>query len=382
MEKQKYESFSLTLMVNHACNLRCNYCYTGSKFSRAMVTATGDRAVRLAIDSTRAGGRLDLGFFGGEPLLEASRIRGWIQYAQIAASAKDIGVVPNLTTNGTIASPEARELMYDPELQLAISCDGSADTHDWHRQLPNGTGSFDLVRRTLDELVSAGRDFQVVMVIRPDTVAGLADNLRFLHAIGVRRFELSLDLWSKWTREDAALLATAIGEAGEFWRSTLPDLSINWFDTKLVSLVGVPEVGDSVICGYGDGEVAVAPSGNLYPCERLIGEDASDNAARLSGHVMSGEDFLFSPAGERAADACQDCAIRDMCSTTCRCSNFVRTGDVTRPDGLLCLLDKCAHQEALKLVMQSSTPNRKTKKENHHERTRRDTGSVRRASCS
>ena len=28
----RYQQFGLTLLVNHACNLRCAYCYTGEKF--------------------------------------------------------------------------------------------------------------------------------------------------------------------------------------------------------------------------------------------------------------------------------------------------------------------------------------------------------------
>ena len=68
------DQFHLVLMVNHACNLRCTYCYTGTKFSRKMPEAVGRKCIDRALRSIRPGGVLELGFFGGEPLIEAALI--------------------------------------------------------------------------------------------------------------------------------------------------------------------------------------------------------------------------------------------------------------------------------------------------------------------
>lgn len=366
-------------MVNHACNLRCKYCYTGSKFNRRMLPGMGDKAIRRALASTRTGGRLDLGFFGGEPLIEADRIREWIQYANIVAFKWDVKVVPHLTTNGTILTDEARTLLFDPGLELAISCDGAASTHDRHRIFPDGRGSAQQVRQTISELVAQGRNFQVIMVIRPDTVGDLPANLESLRALGVRHFNLSLDLWTEWSRRDTERLETAIAAAGRFWRSELPNVAVNIFDTKLAHLAGAPIAETVTICGYGHGEIAVAPSGNLYPCERLIADDAAGNPARLPGDIHQGDDFLtHDEADPRAATACNSCAIQTECSTSCRCRNFVRTGDVSRPDGLLCLLDKCSFREALKVITQ---PINESEKQNHERAHRTDPETLLRARC-
>ena len=68
----RYDRFHLVLMTTHACNLRCDYCYTGRKFRRAMPLEIGLAAIRRAARSLCPGGTLELGFFGGEPLLEAA----------------------------------------------------------------------------------------------------------------------------------------------------------------------------------------------------------------------------------------------------------------------------------------------------------------------
>jgi sulfatase maturation enzyme AslB (radical SAM superfamily) len=62
----RYQHFGLVLMVNHACNLRCDYCYTGAKFSRRMSRSIAEKAIDRALDSLETGGTLELGFFGGE----------------------------------------------------------------------------------------------------------------------------------------------------------------------------------------------------------------------------------------------------------------------------------------------------------------------------
>jgi hypothetical protein len=77
---------------------------------------------------------------------------------------------------------------------------------------------------------------------------------------------------------------------------------------------------------------------------------------RLPGHSLEGEDFLSFPAAEsRSAAPCSVCGIRALCSTTCRCANYVRTGRVDQPDGLLCLFDQICWRETAR-VLSGSLP--------------------------
>jgi radical SAM protein with 4Fe4S-binding SPASM domain len=133
-------------------------------------------------------------------------------------------------------------------------------------------------------------------------------------------------------------------------------VAINWFDEKLAGMANVPNT-PSARCGFGVGEIAVAPSGWLYPCERVIGEDRDDNPMRLPGHVTQGKDFLgYLPAPEKSAAECDACTMTSLCDTTCRCSNYIRTGRVDRPDGLLCMVNQCCAQETQRVVRRRSTP--------------------------
>jgi len=339
--------FGLTLVVNHCCNLRCDYCYMGAKTGVRMEPGVGRRAIDRAAASVERGGRLELGFFGGEPLLDAGLVLEFAAHARARAAEAGVGLRLALTTNGTQDHARAREVMEMPDLELAVSFDGLPEVHDLHRRDEGGRGSSAAALATLRRLVAAGRPPRAVMVVRPDTVDRLAEGVKFLYGLGIIEVEPSLDLWTRWEAQDATRLTEAVAALGRVWSENLPHRGLAWFDDKLAGVSGLP-LDPCARCGYGVGEVAVAPSGRLYPCERLVGRDDSDSPVRLPGHALDGEDFLGGkPAPARAGATCSGCDIRELCSTTCRCSNFVRTGDVSRPDGLLCLLDRLAFREAV-----------------------------------
>ena len=108
------QHFGLTLMVNHACNLRCAYCYTGAKFHSPMQQAIGEIAMDRAMRTVVEAGILELGFFGGEPLLESTMIAHWMRYAGSRAAERRQRVRFSMTTNGTQVSRQAWEVMMAP----------------------------------------------------------------------------------------------------------------------------------------------------------------------------------------------------------------------------------------------------------------------------
>ena len=332
-----YDCFGLTLMVTHECNMRCSYCYAGAKRKRSMPREVGRRAIDRALASLQPGGLLDLGFFGGEPLLCAPLVARLMDYAQTRAEARGARVGFSITTNGTVSSPDAWALMVRPGVNLAISFDGLPEVHDRHRTFADGCGSSPPALRTIRRLIDVGVDFRTVTVVTPDSVQTMPAGVRFLRELGVRHVDLTLDVWARWRPEDAAALERAIEAAARVWREGLPHFSVNWFDEKAARLCGLSLRG-TARCGFGDGEIAVAPSGRLYPCERLIGEGREDNPMRLPGHALEGSDFLHARAAPpRSAPACSQCSAEPLCNTTCRCSNYVRTGNVATPDRLLCI---------------------------------------------
>jgi uncharacterized protein len=334
-----YSRFGLVLTVNHACNLRCRYCYTGAKSNRPMPEHVGRIAIDRAIASLPRGGVLELGFFGGEPLIEAELILRLLEHAQAHCDAAGMRLTASMTTNGTLTNAAAWRVMTDPRIDLAISHDGLPEVHDRHRLTVLGGGTSAAVSETIARLVSVGREFRVVMVARPDSLQQLPRGIAYLRSLGVRRVEPSLDLWTNWDEGDIAQLEKVVARCADLWRDGVPVFGIGWFDEKAsFAIADQAAIEPTARCGFGAGEIAVAPSGNLYPCERLMGEDELSNSMRLPGHVLDGgRDFLhLRSAACRDDDACRVCPVSDLCNTDCRCSNYVRSGSVSRPDALLC----------------------------------------------
>ena len=349
-----FDVFDLTLMVNHMCNLRCSYCYTGAKEHRPMELTTGLHAIDCGVNSVKPGGEFHLGFFGGEPLLESDAILRFVSHAQ--KQSADCGQQSSfsMTTNATVTHTMGWEVMSIPNLSLSISHDGLPEVHDRYRFGPDGSPSSDVVLATICRLVNEQRRFNVISVVRPDTVEFLADGIEFLHTQGVTQFSPSLDLWTDWDHDAGIRLEDAVSRLADLWIDNFPHLNIGWFNDKAAALLEL-ESNKIGRCGFGVGQVAVSPAGNLYPCERLIGEDHEHHPMRLPADLGSLSDFLnFSEQPEgRSADACSTCVIQSICSTSCRCSNYVRTGNVSRPDGLLCLLDRLCYRETYRVLSQN-----------------------------
>lgn len=345
MRRHPYPAFGLSLVVNHACNLRCTYCYTGSKFSSPMPRPVGDRAIRRAFASVADGGHLAISFFGGEPLLEAESILHWMETARRAAQTSGKSVRFNLTTNGTVATPAARQVMRAPDLELAVSSDGTREVHDLHRRNRYGARTAALVEGLLAELVRDARPFTVVTVVRPDTLDQLPAGLAHLRSLGASRFTLSLDLWTHWSADDLVRLERVVDTLADLWRSWLPHAGIDWFDTRVATLARLVSSSPSTRCGFGEGELAVAPSGRLYPCERLVGEDQPSNPLRLPGVLDDYLDFL---------DLRSPCAAGDDPAAApeggCPCSNYVRTGSTVATDILLRSLDQAANRAVERII--------------------------------
>jgi uncharacterized protein len=341
----RYSRFGLTLMVTNACNMRCTYCYNGIGYDKTMSIDIGTKAIDRSIASLQNGGRLELGFFGGEPMLEPDLILALIEHAQTQMQEKGLELLLSVTTNGTITNNKAWQIMMMPNLDLAISIDGHPQTHDRNRIFPNGRGSSAEVLKTVSRLIDAGKDFKAVTVVRPDNERTLDDEILFLRSMGIRRIELSLDFWTKWDANARSYLEDTISRCAALWVDGLPEFGLSWFDDKAAMLTRDVQVS-TCRCGFGKGDIAVTPSGRLYPCERLIGDDKESNSTRLDGNVFGSEDFLFGLAGDvRTAQSCLSCGIKDACNTSCGCCNYARTSHVGEPDNLLCMFNQWCLRE-------------------------------------
>lgn len=135
----------LTLNLTRRCNLSCRYCaYSGAyegnpthgadRMSEEVITAALDFYFSFSQKS-----QYSIGFYGGEPLLEAALLRKAIRQARAKAPAE---VVFRLTTNGTLLDEEMCRFLIEEDVRLMISIDGPPAVHDRYRRYADGRGTF------------------------------------------------------------------------------------------------------------------------------------------------------------------------------------------------------------------------------------------------
>ncbi len=145
----------ITLQVTQQCNLKCNYCpYSGSYINRRhsnkrMKLETAMKGIDFLIDHSRNSKTINIGFYGGEPLIEFNLIKICMEYATIKAEGKELSF--SITTNATLVDENIIDTLIKYNVQLLISLDGPKNVHDKNRKMAaNNCGSFDKVTQTME----------------------------------------------------------------------------------------------------------------------------------------------------------------------------------------------------------------------------------------
>ncbi len=147
----------ITLQITQDCNLRCGYClYTkGSNINqrthnnKVMSFEVAKSAIDYLIDNSIDSNEVDIGFYGGEPLLEFNLIKQVVTYVNNKYLGKRITF--SMTTNGTLLNEEIVSFLNLNNFSILISLDGGEEVNDANRVfVGNGKGSYRAVVRNIE----------------------------------------------------------------------------------------------------------------------------------------------------------------------------------------------------------------------------------------
>jgi uncharacterized protein len=257
-----------------------------------------------------------------------------------------------VVTNGTIFSQEVASFLAAHEIGLCVSCDGLPETHDRHRCFPSGRGSSHIVERTIRQALDALPVVLVNAVYSPGTLRELPHTVEYLSSLGCRQIYLNPDFTAHWTRRDADVLPAVHRAIGRlyvgFYRRRDPRL-ISSIDGKIaVILRGGYQPLER--CRMGRGEFAFTPAGDIFPCERLVGEDRD---AHRIGTVEDGirlERLICHQAPDGEMDPeCRACGLHDYCMNWCGCSNYFSSGYSNRVSAFLCASERASIEVAFEV---------------------------------
>ncbi|GAB4535664.1 MAG: hypothetical protein Fur0020_03150 [Thermodesulfovibrionia bacterium] len=315
-----------------------------------MPIRVAEKVVDFVFKNTPPEEKIDIGFFGGEPLLEFGLIKEIVGMIEKHPSFNNEQVELTVVTNGTIFSDEIADFLKIHNIGFCVSCDGPPFVQDMFRCFPNGKGSSDIVENTIRQALEVFPSILVNAVYHPKTFRYLPQVIEYLSSLGIRQIYLNPDFSAPWLKKEADLLPKIYRQIAEqyidYYLLHRPHF-ISLIDSKITVIL---RGGYNPLerCRMGKGEFAFTPSGNIYPCERLIGSDIGDD--HRIGTIYDGlnlEHLSCKMTAEQSTNTeCLSCGLKDYCMNWCGCSNYFSSGYYNRVGPFLCASEKTAIQTA------------------------------------
>jgi uncharacterized protein len=154
---------NLILMPTESCNFRCTYCY--ETFEHTKMTRSVTAGIKALIDRRSDGlDRLEISWFGGEPLLARDVITDISQHAARAARAYRFAFSASMTTNAYFLDRACfLECLANGVSSFHVTLDGSPDVHNTSRRLASGAATFDRVWANVTRLSEFREDFKILL---------------------------------------------------------------------------------------------------------------------------------------------------------------------------------------------------------------------------
>ena len=314
------------LAITARCNLSCPGCYVPRPHAGPELTVP---ELRGLIDQWAHMRVFQLAVGGGEPLLYEGLF-------DVLAYARQQGLVPNLTTNGTLLDTDVvRQLERAGVARVNLSWSGPDDAHQGHSQA---------VTRALQTLLASTLHVGVNLLVTPALLPRLPRVLARLPALGVRRATVLRPkppaipsaagiAWydaNRLRRADLLRLQAILNG----WQGTL-ELEV---DSALVGLMG--DVNPARLrwravygCAAGRRTCTVWPDGRLTPCS-FLADLSAGNVRQVPFAALWGRgenwNVLRDPAS-RPQGGCTGCAIALQCGGA-RCVARYECGDLSAGD--------------------------------------------------
>lgn len=351
LKPKPVKQFPLTTMVlnvNTGCNLSCTYCYkedltTPSKGTK-MAFDTAVQSIEMMLKESPDQKQYNVVFFGGEPLTNMPLIRQVVAWCDEHFADLEAAVSYTMTTNATLLTETLVDWFDEHRFGLTISMDGTREMHDKNRITVGGMGTYDVVKKKVDMLLSRYKSrpvgCRVTLTHGITEVEKIFDHLYNdlgfaevgfgpvtsgdISAFNLEPEEMK-EVFEGMKRLGKHYLASAIkGENMGFGNLHMLMHDIHEGNKKQLP------------CGAGVGLLAVDTAGGINLCHRFTGSDQP-----LFGDVKEGLDkpalaAFVEKRLDRTNTGCETCHIRNICSGGCYHESYAKYGDASVPSYHYC----------------------------------------------
>lgn len=309
---EKKHTYNPSLCLTHHCNLNCIYCYQKHDKTSKMDYITAKECINdIILNCPENTTQINIGFIGGEPLLEFNLIKQIYEYTETLEIKFPYRFFA--TTNGTCLTEESKKWFSarKEKFILGLSLDGNRTTHNYNR-----SNSFDLI--DIDFFLNTWPLQGVKMTLSEFSLNSLADDIIFLHnrgfktIKGVNLFEGTFD-WSK--KEFIQLLIPQLKKLEEYYIKN-PNMPLNqMLDKRLYKCLKGDEK-QKKWCGVGETTPFYDIDGKKYPCAFITPMTFSiDDLKTISLIDFTNQENFIDKQ-------CQNCYIHPICPT-CSGANFL-----------------------------------------------------------
>lgn len=159
-------SLAFTILPTEQCNFRCKYCNEPFK-KKNMPKSIQDGLIKYLRKNIRKYNRLDMAWFGGEPLLAANEIEYMTRNFLEICKAYRIPYTANITTNGYLLTPEMIKRMIKCHVtSYQVTIDGLENTHDFQKPLAGGGKTYQTVIQNLRDIRDNVKTKMIRIIIR------------------------------------------------------------------------------------------------------------------------------------------------------------------------------------------------------------------------
>ncbi|MBQ6555487.1 MAG: thioether cross-link-forming SCIFF peptide maturase [Firmicutes bacterium] len=342
---------ALCLHIAHDCNLKCKYCfaeegeYHGKR--ELMSAEIGKKAIDMLIKASGSRKNLEIDFFGGEPLMNFNVVKEIVEYARSLEEANNKKFRFTITTNGILLNDEILEYINANMHNLVLSIDGRKEINDKMRPRAGGQGSYDTIVPKFRKAAESRNqtDYYVRGTFTRNNL-DFAEDVMHLADLGFK--QISVEPVVADESEDYAIREEDLPRIFEEY-DRLTDMiherrqKGEWFNFFhfMIDLTGGPCVIKRLVgCGSGTEYLAVAPSGELYPCHQFVGRPEFKLGTVDTGVTNTEVREKFENCNVYTKSACRECWARFYCSGGCAANSFNAHGDLVTPYEIGCEMQK------------------------------------------
>jgi uncharacterized protein len=264
---------SVQLILSDACNMKCSYCYGSyydtNYYNKLMPREIAIRAIDFAVNT----GVNNIGFFGGEPLLNFNTIKEVIKHSKSQGYNLQFG----MTTNGTLITEEIARFLKDNNVLVSVSIDGPPLIHNITRKYKNGKASYRNVFRGIEILKRHDCLDMLEMTYSNKHPVDLKPILRFLSShnpsISCTCVEGKLDAYFSEEIIKGERLRRYYNDMFDFVVETKSggiDIIVGGMNELITEALSDTTIIREHICGTILNRVSIGVDGTIYPCPETM----------------------------------------------------------------------------------------------------------------